>query len=140
MDKLRFLRIITVSTMLIVILLSTGSVSAISYSRYFGNASSSGACNGLSQLSSSDNCSSNKPVISNIGQLVVNTLSVIVGIVAVIMIIFAGFKYVTAAGDSNAINSARNVLIYAIIGLAIAVVARLIAADVLNSANSALHG
>lgn len=63
---------------------------------------------------------------------VITLLSFIVGIVAVIMVITAGFKYVTAGGDSNKITSAKNTLIYAIIGVAIAVLAQVIVHFVLE--------
>lgn len=97
------------------------------------------ACQGLSQLGGV-NCSSKsgKTAVGNLAQTVVSILAKIVGIVSVAMIIFAGFRYVTAGGDSNSINSARNTLIYAIVGLAIAVIAQLIASDVLNTANGIL--
>ena len=40
--------------------------------------------------------------------------AIIVGVVAVIMIIFGGFKYITSGGESNNISSAKNTIIYAI--------------------------
>ncbi len=46
--------------------------------------------------------------------------SIIVGITAVIMIIVGGFKYITSGGDSNKITSAKNTIVYAIVGLVIA--------------------
>src|SRR4029077_20357094 len=48
---------------------------------------------------------------------VVNILSVIVGVVAVIMIIWGGFKYITSGGETGKVTSAKNTIIYAIIGL-----------------------
>lgn len=51
-------------------------------------------------------------------------ISVLIGIAAVIMIIVGGFKYVLSNGNSEAINSAKNTIIYAVIGLVIALVAQ----------------
>lgn len=62
---------------------------------------------------------------------IVNILSIIVGIVAVIMIIYGGFRYVTSSGDSGNISTAKNVIIYAIIGLIIAALAQIIVKFVL---------
>jgi len=45
------------------------------------------------------------------------------GIVAVIVIILAGFKYVTAAGDSAAIAKAKNTILYAVVGLVVIILA-----------------
>lgn len=44
-------------------------------------------------------------------------------IVAVIMIIFAGFKYITANGDENKITSATKTLTFAIVGLVVCFIA-----------------
>ena len=45
------------------------------------------------------------------------------GIVAVIFIIYAGFRYVTSEGDQKRIDSARKTLTWAIIGLIIILMA-----------------
>lgn len=47
-------------------------------------------------------------------------------LVAVVMIVFAGFKYITAAGDENKITSATKTLTYAIVGLVVCFIAVLI--------------
>ena len=54
---------------------------------------------------------------------VINTMLFIVGILSVIMIIYAGIRYVTAHGDSKQVGDAKNTLIYAIVGLIISIVA-----------------
>jgi hypothetical protein len=41
------------------------------------------------------------------------------GVVAVLMIMFAGFQYVTAQGDPGKIKKAHDALLYAVIGAAI---------------------
>jgi uncharacterized membrane protein YuzA (DUF378 family) len=63
---------------------------------------------------------------------VVDVLFIIVGIAAVIMIMVGGFKYVIASGDSNNINSAKNTILFAIIGLGVALSARWILLYVLS--------
>jgi hypothetical protein len=57
---------------------------------------------------------------------IVNIISLLVGAIAIIMIIVSGFKYITSGGDSAKVSSAKNTLIYAMIGLAVAVLAQLI--------------
>ena len=59
-------------------------------------------------------------------------VAIVAGIAAVIMIIIGGFKYVTSTGDSASVNSAKNTILYAIIGLVIAMVAQSIALFVLR--------
>lgn len=65
-------------------------------------------------------------------QTIVNVLSAAVGVVAVIMIIIGGFRYVTSGGDSARVTSAKNTILYAIIGLVIAALAQVIARFVLT--------
>ena len=81
-----------------------------------------------------DSCSDTG--VTNIASLVVNTLSIIAGLAAVIVVLLAGFKYITAAGDSGKITSAKNTLVYAIIGLVIAALAQVIVRTVFTTANS----
>jgi len=71
---------------------------------------------------------------------VVNIFSVIVGIIAVIMIIFGGFKYITSGGDSGNVSGAKNTLIYAIVGLIIVALAQFIVRFVLNTTAGVAEG
>lgn len=71
---------------------------------------------------------------------VTNILSLIVGIVAVIMIIVSGFKYVTSGGDSARVSSAKTTIIYAIIGLIIVVLAQIIVRFVIGKATGSTTG
>jgi cytochrome bd-type quinol oxidase subunit 2 len=67
---------------------------------------------------------------------VINIFSVAVGVVAVIMIIAGGFRYITSGGDSNKISGAKNTIIYALIGLVVVALAQLIVKFVLNKVSS----
>lgn len=62
----------------------------------------------------------------------INILSIVVGIVAVILIIFAGFRFITSSGDPSKVASAKNALVYALIGLAIVALAQFAVKFVLN--------
>src|SRR5437868_1033902 len=70
-----------------------------------GNGISTGA-NGASQGSGAGgNCTSGAGVgtdsITRLAHNVVNIFSIIIGAVAVIMIIYGGFRYITSGGDSG---------------------------------------
>ena len=67
-------------------------------------------------------------------KMAVNLLSIVAGIIAVIMIMIAGLKYITSQGDAAQISSAKNALIYAVIGLMIAGLAQVIVQFVLARA------
>jgi len=73
--------------------------------------------------------------ITKAAKKIVDLISVIVGIIAVIMIIFGGFRYITSGGDSGKVGNAKNSLIYAIVGLIIVALAQLIVRFVLNQSS-----
>lgn len=50
-------------------------------------------------------------------QNVINAALVLSGLVAVFLIIYAGFQYVTSNGDKEKVDAARKRITYAIIGL-----------------------
>lgn len=72
--------------------------------------------------------------INNLIREVINTFSAIVGIVAVIMIIFGGFRYITSGGDSSNVTTAKNTILYAIIGLIVVALSQFIVKFVLGKA------
>ncbi len=54
---------------------------------------------------------------------IVNIMLFIVGAIAVIMLIFGGIRYVTSGGDQNHVTAAKNTILYAIIGIIVALLA-----------------
>ena len=54
---------------------------------------------------------------------IINLIFYAVGIIAVIVIIVAGIKFITADGDASKIKSARETIMYAVIGLVVALMA-----------------
>ena len=54
---------------------------------------------------------------------VVNLLLWAIGIISVIMIIIGGIRYAISNGDSNQVTAAKNTIMYAVIGLVIAIFA-----------------
>lgn len=92
-----------------------------------------------SQAGNSAVCSSqgntDNPVAGKNGLIVKVTdfLAVIAGIAAVIVLIIAGFKYVTAEGDPKEVSSAKNTIIYALVGIVVIVAARALIEFVVSS-------
>jgi len=54
---------------------------------------------------------------------ITNILLFLMGSVSVIMIIIGGFRYVTSQGDQTQMQSAKNTILYAVIGLIVAIAA-----------------
>ena len=64
---------------------------------------------------------------------IINIFSWIVGVVSVIMVIFGGFRYITSGGDAGKVTSAKNTIVYALVGLVIAALAQVLVLFVLGN-------
>lgn len=60
---------------------------------------------------------------SGVFKTVVNILLFIIGLISVIMLIWGGIRYTTSGGNANSVTAAKNTIMYAIIGLVIAIFA-----------------
>lgn len=54
---------------------------------------------------------------------VINVMLFIIGVLSVIMIVYGGILYVISAGDSGRVSKAKNTIMYAIVGLIVALLA-----------------
>lgn len=99
-------------------------------------------CTG-SEAGSGEDCDSNATLSNSTGGLealarnVVNIFSIVIGAVAIIMLLYGGFRYITSGGDSGRVGNAKNTLLYAIIGLVVVALAQLIVNFVLGAASNA---
>lgn len=64
---------------------------------------------------------------------VTNVLLFLVGAVSVIMLIFGGIRYVVSGGDSTAVQNAKNTILYAIVGIVVAILAYAVVNFVISS-------
>lgn len=96
-----------------------------------------GANLSVSSISSGDTC----PVaddgtaaskVDGIIKLVINVFSLLVGVVAVIMIIVGGLKYITSGGNEGNVTGAKNTILYAIVGLVVVALAQIVVKFVLS--------
>jgi hypothetical protein len=69
--------------------------------------------------------------VNSLLSTVINIFSLIVGVIAVIMIIIGGLRYITSGGDSGNVTAAKNTILYAIIGLVVVALAQFIVRFVL---------
>jgi len=84
--------------------------------------------------SGSSSCGDPQATINCKISSIINVLSSLVGVAAIIMVIVGGFRYITSAGDSNRVSSAKSTILYALIGLVIAALAQVIVRFVLKKA------
>lgn len=94
------------------------------------------ACQGVAltggTCDSDPNNSSAEGTINKTIKTVIDIFSVVVGVIAVIMIMVGGLKYITSSGDSNNVNGAKNTILYAVIGLVVVALAQIVVRFVLN--------
>lgn len=66
--------------------------------------------------------------VGEIAKQITEILIFIIGAVSVIMIVIGAFKFVTSGGSAEQVKSAKNTILYAVVGLVIAVFAYAIVA------------
>ncbi len=82
-------------------------------------------CSGVNSTTANKNCGTEngQAALPKNLQLITNVLLFIVGAAAVIVIIIGGIRFTTSGGDSTAVESARKMILYAAIGLVVAILA-----------------
>jgi hypothetical protein len=102
------------------------------------NSSTGQVLSGINESQSANggagNCDTNGA--TDITATAVNILSIVVGAAAIIMIMVGGFKYITSGGDANKVGNAKNTIVYALIGVAVAALAQMLVHYVLYKAGS----
>ena len=77
----------------------------------------------------------------DVGSLVtkgLNYLMYAVAVISVVMIIFGGIRYATSGGNAEKVKSAKNTILYAVVGLAVALLALVIVKFVETTAGGAV--
>jgi hypothetical protein len=64
---------------------------------------------------------------------IIQLVTLLTGAISIIMIMVGGFRYIVSGGDSNATKAAKDTILYAVIGLAIAIFAQTIITFVLSN-------
>ncbi|HUD06391.1 MAG TPA: hypothetical protein VMR34_00740 [Candidatus Saccharimonadales bacterium] len=108
---------------------------SVAHASTFTSSSGQTICQGVGEIDSSGNCDAagGTSDLSKIIGTVLNILSLVVGIAAVVMIIVAGLRYILSGGESQNVNNAKNTLIYAVVGLVVVALAQIIVHFVINS-------
>jgi uncharacterized membrane protein len=121
MNKIKTLAVLLVSALVLFLFLAPTSVLAANPA---ASAIEQGACDAAGQTNCTDKQSAGS-VNSTVADII-NILSVAVGIIAVIMIIIGGLRYITSGGASEKVQGAKNTILYALIGLIIVALAQVI--------------
>ncbi len=101
------------------------------------DANKTAACEGLALTGTTCDSTTSSSGVSDTIKLVINVLSLVVGVAAVIMIIIGGLKYILSQGEGSNTASAKNTILYAIVGLVIVALAQVIVRFVINKTPNA---
>ncbi len=120
------LNIKKIGTLFIVVMTILSSLGFISPHRVNAATAQEQVCAGLGAVDGGSGCGdpAGSSSLSNTVASVINILSIVVGAVAVVMIVVGGLKYVSSQGDSSGVASAKNTIIYALVGLLIVALAQ----------------
>lgn len=128
-------QLINKAKVLILVVLSLALIGVVAAPRVFADAKSA-VCEGagLTVGSSGSGCAApaGSPDVDSALAKGMNLFSAILGIIAVVMIMVGGLKYMTSQGDAGQMNSAKNTIIFAAIGLLIVALAQVIVNFVLE--------
>lgn len=103
--------------LLVVSQLAIGSFTALPYRAL-------AACDPAAGVAGGIDCAPKSPTsVPNAITTIINTLLFVIGIVAVIMIIIGGFRYVLSGGNTQSTTAAKDTILYAVIGLVVALLA-----------------
>jgi hypothetical protein len=77
--------------------------------------------------------SSGSPKLETIIASIIQTMFFIIGVLAVIVIIYSGFLFIVASGNPQTIQKAKTSIVYAVVGLVVAIMAYAIVGFVVNT-------
>lgn len=66
-------------------------------------------------------------------KVITNVALFLIGAISVLMLIYGGIKYVLSGGESGAVTSAKNTILYAVVGIIVALLAAAIVNFVLST-------
>ncbi len=83
------------------------------------------ACRGITGSTGTTNVNCGDPgFFGGLVERILNILSIILGGVAIIVLVVAGIMYVASGGDPNNTKHAKDAILYAVIGIVVAVAAQ----------------
>lgn len=92
------------------------------------NAPSAVACQDRDQKPGNNRIYGQNGIITKVTRLI----AMVVGVAAIIMLMIGGFKYIIASGDPANIKSAKNTILFALVGLGAAILAQVIVVFFIN--------
>lgn len=85
------------------------------------------------ELKDAAGCTKPKKGVGQIASDLINVVLGLVGVVAVVVIIYGGFTFMTSSGDTAKVAQGKRILIYGVIGLVVSILASVIVNFVIRS-------
>ena len=116
-----------------VLALGIGLVTPVTQSAFAANCVSGTIKDGVECISSSPTSTRTLFGENGIFTTIINTALFVIGAIAVLMLIYGGIRYTISGGQTQAVTDAKNTILYAIIGIVVALLAYAIVNFVLSS-------
>lgn len=117
--------------------LSVAAFAQADYARAACSSAKECACEGSGSTYSGGKCTNADAPgggdLTKIFKTITNILLLIIGAVAVIVLIIAGLRYVTSSGDASKVKAAKDTILYAVVGIIVALLAYAIVNFVINA-------
>jgi len=113
--------------------LALGAVGVFTAPAYAADCAATNGIVGSQDCAKPNNTPDNLGGDGGVFKTIANVLLFIIGAIAVIMLIIGGIRYVISQGDSSAVTSAKNTILYAVIGIIVAILAYAIVNFVIGS-------
>lgn len=118
-------------TLVLAFLLTSGVAHAMGFN--LGMADGANAAKGINQVTN---------LFGQTGtfRTLTNVMLYLIGAISVIMLIVGGLRYVVSGGESTAVQGAKNTILYAIVGIIVAILAYAVVSFVITSFTGASGG
>lgn len=99
-----------------------------------GSTPTSGSCGDNCRLESADSLGIPQVYLQGGAQTIIGIISFLAGVLSVVFIIIGGFRYITSSGNAQKVESAKQTLLYAIVGLILSLLAPALAGFIISKA------
>ncbi|MDB5186482.1 MAG: hypothetical protein JWL85_1005 [Candidatus Saccharibacteria bacterium] len=129
-----FLKKFTSLGLTLAVLAAVFSPAAVKAAELYQDACTGYASSTICQENRKEQSASNNSIFGTNGILtkVTQIFAVVVGVASVLFIMIAGLQYILSTGDSTKINESKNTILYALVGLGVALLAQSIIIFVLR--------
>ena len=102
---------------------SVGAVNVFEKGCPGGSAPTASGADGSSSGGATICGATSKDKAQDIVKTVINSILLILGMIAVVMIVIGGIRYTTSNGDASNVKAAKDTILYAVVGLVVALLA-----------------